>query len=360
MGPRFFLAWPARHAPPALYSYLKPWWVVAILGLLTACQISPAAGTLWPASNTAPAATFTHTPILPAPTPRPTWTPRPGVVETKAVYFSMVQRDDLWGDGYEIAVGSALVTHVGARPVIFYRENSGRGWRIWSPHDVVEMQYCIAWDEPCALTGEWMPLASPPEAGAGLEEPFELDIETRVDWIGPRQVWAAAQFRDAAGNSVPSFADGEEPAEVMQTHNTIVGVWDEAVPAAALPTSVQTAIAVTRAAFPVVGSVEIEGGSCCSGGQEGDVIPITVAFAAESPFGEVKEMRTQGGWNCQVEDGLPNAAWEPFVTSRTYPVYVALNWIGFYVKVQYRDEHGNLSPVYCDDISIEGHPAGPP
>jgi len=30
------------------------------------------------------------------------------------------------------------------------------------------------------------------------------------------------------------------------------------------------------------------------------------------------------------------------------------------VSVQYRDALGNLSPVYCDDISLEGMPAPPP
>jgi hypothetical protein len=41
------------------------------------------------------------------------------------------------------------------------------------------------------------------------------------------------------------------------------------------------------------------------------------------------------------------------------PVHVALNWTGFYVCVQYQDEHGNVSPVYRDDISVEGVPRPP-
>jgi hypothetical protein len=50
------------------------------------------------------------------------------------------------------------------------------------------------------------------------------------------------------------------------------------------------------------------------------------------------------------------ASWERFAASKTFPVYVALNWVGFYVSAQFQDEHGNLSPVYCDDISVEGMP----
>jgi hypothetical protein len=38
---------------------------------------------------------------------------------------------------------------------------------------------------------------------------------------------------------------------------------------------------------------------------------------------------------------------------------VPINWTGFYVSVQYRDAEGNLSPVVCDDISIEGHSPTP-
>jgi hypothetical protein len=35
---------------------------------------------------------------------------------------------------------------------------------------------------------------------------------------------------------------------------------------------------------------------------------------------------------------------------------VPVNWTGFYVSVQYRDADGNLSPVYDDDVSVEGQP----
>jgi hypothetical protein len=40
-------------------------------------------------------------------------------------------------------------------------------------------------------------------------------------------------------------------------------------------------------------------------------------------------------------------------------VYVPINWTTFAVSVQYRDEKGNVSLVYCDDIGVEGMPATP-
>jgi hypothetical protein len=42
-----------------------------------------------------------------------------------------------------------------------------------------------------------------------------------------------------------------------------------------------------------------------------------------------------------------------------YPVPVVINWSGFTICVQYQDEYENLSPVYRDDISVEGMPRGP-
>jgi hypothetical protein len=110
---------------------------------------------------------------------------------------------------------------------------------------------------------------------------------------------------------------------------------------------------------PVYGSVEIEEGRCCVGGIAGETIQVDVAFEATSPRAEVTEMRTRAGGIHFTESEMAEAEWEPFVPLKTFPVYVAINWIGFYVSVQYRDAQGNLSPVYYDDISVEGHPPSP-
>ena len=63
--------------------------------------------------------------------------------------------------------------------------------------------------------------------------------------------------------------------------------------------------------------------------------------------------------NCSADADVESAAWEPFVDSKTFPVPVAINWTGFTVCVQYQDEYGSLSPVYRDDISVEGMPRAP-
>ncbi|MFQ5595981.1 MAG: hypothetical protein ACE5HA_17710 [Anaerolineae bacterium] len=117
----------------------------------------------------------------------------------------------------------------------------------------------------------------------------------------------------------------------------------------------------SAAVRPVSGSVLIEGGACCVGGTAGTTIDIDAAFEATSPFGDVTQMRARGlyGGGCLTEDELAAFPWEPFVSQRTFPVTVAINWIGFYVSVQYRDAAGLLSGVYCDDISVEGMPPQP-
>jgi hypothetical protein len=123
------------------------------------------------------------------------------------------------------------------------------------------------------------------------------------------------------------------------------------------PTAATTLDVSTIIDSLVTGAVQIGGGGCCTGGTEGDTIQVPVSFSATSSQGRVSQMRVLAG--CNNETDLAGVDWEPFVDSKTYPVYVALNWIGFYICVQYQDEHGNLSPVYRDDISVEGMPRMP-
>lgn len=107
---------------------------------------------------------------------------------------------------------------------------------------------------------------------------------------------------------------------------------------------------------PLIGSVLIEDGRCCAGGRGGETIEIGVGFVASSPFGEVTQMRVRLGSVRFTEEDLSQAEWEPFVHQKSYPVQVALNWVGYTISVQYQDEAGNLSPVYGDEIAVEGSP----
>jgi hypothetical protein len=221
---------------------------------------------------------------------------------------------------------------------------SGTNSSPWDPHTVAEMQVCTSLDDPCELTGEWVSFAS--------DQEYAVD----VDWVGPRSFWVVAQFRDAAGTLIPSVGKSYQgPEDRVQDSIELIGVPDKAIPLPAQPPVVQTAVVATHEAFPVRGSVEIEGGQCCVGGTEGDTIDVRAAFEASGPTAKVTEMRVSKG--CPTEDEMADVPWEPFVSERTYPVQVFINWTGFDIGVQYRDAQGNLSPVYCDDIAVEGHPA---
>jgi len=112
---------------------------------------------------------------------------------------------------------------------------------------------------------------------------------------------------------------------------------------------------------PVQGSVEIEGGICCAGGYAGQTITLTVEYTATSPFAQVTEMRTDFRWGrCLSESEINQVEWEPFILEREYPVLVVINWVGHYATVQYRDALGYISPIYCDDIAVEGFPPPEP
>lgn len=111
--------------------------------------------------------------------------------------------------------------------------------------------------------------------------------------------------------------------------------------------------------IPLEGRVEIEGGACCAGGIVGETIPLTISFYAFSQYAPVTEMRARLGLKPFSESELEEIAWEPYVSQRTYEVDVGNNWIGMYISFQFRDQQGNLSLVYVDDIGVEGHPASP-
>lgn len=109
----------------------------------------------------------------------------------------------------------------------------------------------------------------------------------------------------------------------------------------------------------VSGSVLLEKGRCCAGGIVGQVIQIQADFQASSPVAEVTEMRVRPGSQVYDEQEMQAAPWESYKNQEQFPVPVVINWVGFHISVQYRDALGNFSPVYHDEISIEGQPAMP-
>lgn len=127
------------------------------------------------------------------------------------------------------------------------------------------------------------------------------------------------------------------------------------------PSHTATATATPTVTGPVTGTVVIEGGFCCVGGTAGQQLDIDVDFTASSPAGQVTEMRVYYayGGGCANATTMEQQPWQPFSSHQVYTITVAHNWVGFYATAQYRDQHGTLSPLICDDISVEGMPPPP-
>lgn len=107
----------------------------------------------------------------------------------------------------------------------------------------------------------------------------------------------------------------------------------------------------------VGGLVEIEQGKCCVGGTAGDEIDIMVKFIAIGIDAPVKEMRYTTGSYVNINQDFNSLNWEPYTEEKSFTYRIPINWTGFYIRVQFRDTSGNLSPIYSDDISVEGMPA---
>lgn len=218
----------------------------------------------------------------------------------------------------------------------------------WATPNVAEMQFCIAFDVPCELSGKWIPFDR------------EQQVTLEGDWIGERDLWLKAQFRDGSGNLVSAFSLStyELPQASAQTSARLVAVVDERTPLEALPANIQTLVAATRTAFPVTGYVRFENNRTLVGGKAGSTLEVKAQFGATSPFGQVKEMRVRNfaARQCASQSQMLESVWEPFVAEKTYKIGVAINFTSFDLSAQYRDEKGNLSQIYCVDLAVEGSP----
>ena len=315
---------------------LRPLSLLALfLLLVTACS--------------APQTTFT--PALP---PARADTPIPQHPPQKAVEVALGEESSM-GYKAEVDAGGTARMRLTLSPVILSVIRSSDGsvnsvsTRIWENAGLNEMEICFALDRPCSLSGQkWTPFQA------------ETWMEYPVTWLGSHKVWAGVQVRDLDGKAVPVFLkSGVLLSPQAQANYEVIGHVNVKTPLEKQPSPILTALMATQLAFPVSGSVSIEGGSCCKGGPVGSTIRLNVAYDASSPAGKVTEMRVSSFMGCQKDAQVLDGPWEPFVRSKNYATTLAINWVAWYINVQYRDNQGNLSPVYCDDISLEGSPPQP-
>lgn len=295
--------------------------VIAISALITAC--------------TPPAAT-------PDDLPTPTSTTPPTTSETLDVVSVYLL-------GSQVTLGSNVEWGAEFAPtrMTFIRDADGNLLSTtYSPAeselvDVAEMRACLSWDAPCELPDEWQPF-----------EPRLLDSGL-ADWHDDRQFWVAAEFRDSQGQPVPALNTyrPSDPAPSVEDYGYVTATVNASTPVTMQPPLAQTALAITAIAFPVQGSVLLQDGLCCAGGPANSTINVKVSFEASSAAGEVTEMQVTGCGG--------TGDWEPFVAEKMCPTQTTGNWTTFQIGVRYRDDQGNLSPVYTDDIAVEGMPPMP-
>jgi len=284
------------------------------------------------------------------PTISPLPSPTPEVQKVVAVTLGVRGSAQVSPD---VLAGSTIVVEAAFDPVVQTLTRRADGSVLnssttpWEEPPLAQMRTCLSIDpQPCEL-GEWQPFQP------------QTAQEIRVDWLGPRQFNLRVEFSDKAGQSIPSVRSyGYDAQPQTGLALTVRAGLDPGTPLAQLPPPVQTAAAATQTTYPVTGSVVIADGRCCAGGSAGSTIQLPVAFQAASRAGEVTEMKVQIG-QCVREPAQLESSWQPYQAQRTFETILAINWVGWWVSVQYRDSAGNLSPVYCDDISLEGSPSNP-
>ncbi len=212
----------------------------------------------------------------------------------------------------------------------------------WNTNSIAEMRYCTGQGRSCTLPDRWIPFAN------------EQRVTVPVDWFGTRDYGVTAQFRDASGKTVPA---GLNPGDSASNWIPVTAAVDDRTPVAAQPPAIQTVIAQARAAFPILGSIKV-GTQSMMGGKAGTSVDIPVHFEATSPAGAVTEMRVKRDMmgRCLTPEEMGDARWEPFAADKVYQASIALNFSAFKLHVQYRDAKGNLSQVYCGEVTLEGSP----
>ena len=302
---------------------------------------------IWLVSCSLPGRSVTSTPSV---TRRPAdQQPSPTAEMQKVVSVSLGVRGSVQVSP-DVVAGSTIMVEADFEPVVQVLNRRADGSVLssssaaWVDAPLAQMRFCLSVDpQPCEL-GKWQPF-----------QPQNAQ-ELTVDWLGPRQLILKVEFADAAGQFIPSVRSYYYDAQ-PQTNLTLtmLAALDPGTPLTQLPPPVQTAAVATQSAYPVTGSVQIEGGSCCAGGKAGSTIELKVDFQAASRAGEITEMKVQVG-QCVREPSDLEGEWQAYQAQRTFETRLAINWVGWWVSVQYRDSAGNLSPVYCDDISLEGNP----
>ncbi len=108
----------------------------------------------------------------------------------------------------------------------------------------------------------------------------------------------------------------------------------------------------TPTATPLVtGSVDLREDRRPTGCQHIDLTGVFTATSAVAVVGEMRSLYDVGAYCRRLEEQIASASWESFVPNKPYVAWGGAHWYDAALAAQYRDEKGNLSPIYCDTIS---------
>jgi phosphatidylserine/phosphatidylglycerophosphate/cardiolipin synthase-like enzyme len=174
------------------------------------------------------------------------------------------------------------------------------------------------------------------------------------------QGWVHTGSINGSENSSKQNREMAVQVKSTEAYNYLLNVfrYDCRVSGCTLPGSVY--LPVVMKAYPLwSGSVVLNNDLCCIGGTAGVPLDIPATFSAQSALAGVTHMRTSTTYGCATGTLMAPLPWEAFVTQKSFTFTPPLNWVTFFLSVQYRDALGNESPVYCDDIAVEGMPPMP-
>ena len=172
---------------------------------------------------------------------------------------------------------------------------------------------------------------------------------------------ALAMVQSARSSEITSARPGMLTPTPSPTPNLTPPSWEaELIPTVtpslgngATPTATPTSFPTT-----VTGTVIIEGGVCCIAAIAGSTLTVTSDLTATTDYGQVVEMRIKSNYaGCATASQMEQLPWQPFALEHTDEIIVPINWLGFYVTVQFKNNHGGVSSPVCDTIAIEGMPS---
>jgi hypothetical protein len=109
----------------------------------------------------------------------------------------------------------------------------------------------------------------------------------------------------------------------------------------------------------VTGAIRMDDGDDLVTGPAGQPYQLTVHYSGQSSAGQVNQMRVQQVKACDLNTSV-DSPWEAFSPEKVYTIpNLPVGTTDFTLNVQFRDDKGNESLLYCGTIGLEGTQSTP-